>query len=159
MPDQSVESQLLAEPIGQLELSDYLIVTADTTVRETIGRLRELRRNCALIVGQGTHLVGIFTDYDVLRRVGSHPGTWDQSIETVMTPNPDTLPTDASTSQALRQMKSEQIDNLPIIGPHGSIRGTVTYYSILNFLTDHFPKAVYNLPPDPDNFASERDGG
>ena len=159
MPDQSVESRLLAEPVGQLELSDYLIVTADTTVRETIGRLRELRRNCALVVGQGTHLVGIFTDHDALRRVVNHPETWDQPIETVMTPSPDTLPTDAPTSQALRQMKGKQYGNMPVIGPHGSIRGTVTYYSILKFLTDHFPKAIYNLPPEPDNFASERDGG
>ncbi len=155
----SVESQLLTEPVHQLDLSDYCIVTADTSVRETVERMRLLRQNCAIIIGKGTQLVGILTDRDVLRRVVTHPETWDQPVETVMTAAPDTILDTAATGDALRMMEAGKYRNVPVVGTKGVIRGNITYFSVLKFLTDHFPGAVYNLPPDPTNFAQERDGG
>lgn len=155
----SVESQLLTEPVHQLDLSDYCIVTADTSVRETVEQMRTLRQNCAIIIGKGTKLVGILTDRDVLKRVATQPETWDQPVETVMTAAPDTLPDTAPTGEALRMMQAGKYRNVPVVSNKGVIRGNLTYFSILQFLTDHFPGAVYNLPPDPTNFAQERDGG
>lgn len=155
----NVESLLLVEPVGQLNLSDYCIVTQDTTVRETVDRMRSMRQNCAFVVGKGTHLVGIFTDRDVLRKVAANPETWDQEVSTVMTKTPDTLPPTATTGEALRKMKSQRYRNLPVVNKNGTIEGNVTYFAILKYLTDHFPEAVYNLPPEPDNFATARDGG
>lgn len=159
MVSHSIEAQLLNEPAGQLELQAFCIVTADTTVREAVERMTITRQNCALVVGKGTRLVGILTDRDVLRKVVTHPETWDEPVENVMTHAPDTLSPHTTTREALRRMAEKGYRNLPVIDAHNTIRGNVTYYSILKFLTDHFPEAVYNLPPDPSNFAQERDGG
>jgi CBS domain-containing protein len=159
MPASSVESQLLTEPISQLDLSDYCIVTADTSIRDTVERMRELRQNCAIIIGKGTHIVGILTDRDVLKRVVTHPETWDQAVETVMTAEPDTIRVRASTGEALHMMNEGHYRNIPVVNEKGVIRGNLTYYAVLKFLTDHFATAVYNLPPDPTNFAQDRDGG
>ena len=43
----SVEKQLLDETVGQLELTGFCLVTADTTVRETVERMRAMKTNCA----------------------------------------------------------------------------------------------------------------
>jgi len=154
-----IESQLLAEPIRQLDLSNYCIVTSDSTVRETVERMRIMRRNCAFIVGKGTHLIGIVTDRDVLRKVVNKPETWDQPVETIMSKSPGTISPDATTGEALRSMEEKHFRNVPVIDSKGTIYGNVTHYAILKFLTDHFPEAVYNQPPDPTNFAEQRDGG
>ena len=159
MPASSVESQLLTVPISQLDLADYCLVTADTTVRETVDQMRELRHNCAIIVGKGTHIVGILTDRDVLKRVVTHPETWDQLVVTVMTEAPETIRTSATAGEALHMMEDGNFRNVPVVNDKGVIRGNVTYYAILRYLTDHFPEAVYNLPPDPTNFAQNRHGG
>ena len=159
MPASSVESQLLTVPISQLDLADYCIVTADTTVRETVEQMRELHQNCAMIIGKGTHIVGILTDRDVLKRVVTHPETWDQAVETVMTEAPDTIRASATAGEALHMMEDGHYRNVPVVNDKGVIRGNVTYYAILKYLTDHFPEAVYNLPPDPTNFAQDRHGG
>jgi CBS domain-containing protein len=159
MTPSSVESQLLTEPISQLDLSDYCIVTADTSVRETVEQMRELHQNCAIVIGKGMHIIGILTDRDVLKRVVTTPDTWDQPVETVMTPEPDTIRAQATTGEALRMMEDGHYRNVPVVNERGAIRGNVTYYAILKFLTDHFPAAIYNLPPDPTNFAQDRDGG
>lgn len=159
MANQGIEAQLLSEQVGQLDLQDFCIVTADTTVRETVERMTITHQNCALVVGKATRLVGILTDRDVLRKVVSQPATWDEPVETVMTHAPDTLSPRATTREVLRQMEEKGYRNVPVIDSNNIIRGNVTYYSILKFLTDHFPETIYNLPPDPSNFAQERDGG
>lgn len=155
----TLESQLLMESVERLDLTNYCLVTVDTSVRETVERMRVLGRNCAFVVGKGTHLVGIFTDRDVLRKVVTRPADWDNPIESLMTPSPTTLPPDATTGEALRLMAEHRYRNVPIVDQHGTIRGNVTYYAIMKFLTDHFPQAVYNLPPDPSKFAKQPDGG
>jgi CBS domain-containing protein len=155
----SLEKQLLAEPVHQLNLSEYCIVTADTTVRDTIERMRIMRQNCAFVIGKGTHLIGILTDRDVLMKVAADPQTWDQPVETVMTPSPDTVRPNATTGDALRMMEEGHYRNVPVLNEQGLIRGNVTLFAILKFLTEHFPEAVYNLPPDPTNYAEEREGG
>ena len=159
MPTSSVESQLLTEPIKQLDLSDYCVVTADTSVRETVEQMRDLRQHCAFIIGKGTQIVGIFTDRDVLQRVVTHPELWDQSVEIVMTPAPETIRRQATTGEALHMMENGHYRNVPVVNDKGIIRGNVTYYAILKFLTDHFANVVYNLPPDPTNYAQDREGG
>jgi CBS domain-containing protein len=155
----SIESQLLSEPIGQLELSNYCIVTADTTVRETIERMRTMRQNCALVVGKGTHVIGVLIDRDVLFNIVDKPETWDMPVAEFLTETPVTLPPTARTAEALRMMEKRDFRNVPVIDKNETLHGNVTHYSIMKFLTDHFPKAIYNLPPDPENYASERDGG
>lgn len=159
MPASSVESQLLTEPISQLDLSDYCVVTADTSVRETVEQMRDLHQNCAIVIGKGSRVVGILTDRDVLKRVVTRPETWDQSVDTVMTPDPNTIRAGATAGEALNMMEEGHYRNIPVVSEKGAIRGNVTYYGILKFLTDHFPAAVYNLPPDPTNFAQDRHGG
>jgi CBS domain-containing protein len=159
MSSPNVELQLLAAPVKQLDLTDYCLVTVDTTVRDTIERMREKRQNCALVVGKGTQIVGILTDRDVLRRVVSAPETWDEPVETVMTRAPKTILPDSSTGDALRMMEAGRYRNVPVVNANGVLRGNVTHFAILKFLTDHFAEAVYNLPPDPTNYAQERDGG
>jgi CBS domain-containing protein len=159
MAGTGVEKQLLTEPIQQLDLTNYCIVTVDTPVREAVERMRVKKQNCALVIGRGTHLVGIFTDRDVLKRVVSQPETWDQPVETVMTEAPVTISPDATAGDALRIMEDGHYRNVPVVSKKGVIVGNVTYYGLLKFLTDHFPEAVYNLPPDPTNYAQDRDGG
>jgi CBS domain-containing protein len=159
MPTPSVESQLLTVPISQLDLSAYCIVTADTSARDTVERMREMRQNCAIIIGKGSRIVGIITDRDILKRVVTTPETWDQPVDAVMTPTPETIRVNATTGEALRMMEDGHYRNVPVVNDKGVIRGNVTYYAILKFLADHFPAAVYNLPPDPTNYAQDRDGG
>lgn len=154
-----VETQLLAEPIGQLDLGEFCMVTADTTVRQTVERMQVMHQNCALVIGKGSQLVGLLTDRDVLQRVVNAPEVWDEPVTAVITPNPQTLSPTSTAADALRMMETGGYRNVPVVNDKGVVRGCVTYYAILRFLTDHFSQSVYNLPPDPTNYAQQRDGG
>lgn len=159
MTASGVEAQLLDEQLRHLDLQEYCLVTTDTTVREAVDRMREMKRHCAFVVGRGTQLVGIVTERDVLRKVINNPETWDQSVEAIMTADPRTLRGSSTTREALRLMNSGRFRNVPVVQQNGVIVGNVTHFALLRYLVAHFPEAVYNLPPDAENYADRRDGG
>ena len=153
----SIEQDLHAERVTRLDLSAYTVVASGTAVRAVVAQMREARTNCALIVKDGA-LAGIFTDRDALRKVVDAPGTWDAPIESVMTSAPLSVKPEAAAAEALRLMDTKGFRNVPVVGADGKIAGNLTYYSIIKFLSDHFPEQVYNLPPDPDQLARHQDG-
>lgn len=146
------------EPITSLDLSYYITVSADTTVRAVLQALRQSKRNCALVLRDG-RLVGIFTDRDILRKVVEHPETWDQPIATVMTPNPRTLGENATAAEALSLMNQLHVRNVPVVRADGEVVGNFTPYAIVRFLADSFPVTIYNRPPDPKRVARRPYGG
>ncbi|HLF89473.1 MAG TPA: CBS domain-containing protein [Anaerolineales bacterium] len=154
----SVETDLHTEPVAHLDLSEYTLVESGTSVRDAIQKMRFDKRNCAFITQKGK-LTGIFTDRDVLRRVVDRPDLWDHPIEEVMTHHPKAINSEQPTGDALRIMNDLHFRNTPVLGDDGTIAGNLTHFSIIRYLADHFPEAVYNLPPQPDLYAEEREGG
>ena len=159
MSSPGIETQLLSEPIGRLGLSEFCILTERTSIRDTVERMREMSQNCAFVLGDDSRIVGIFTDRDVLRKVVAQPTIWDEPVSNVMTPAPTTLPPTATTHEALKLMADKHFRNIPVENDRGIVLGNVTYFAVLKYLTDHFAEEVYNLPPEPQNYADQRDGG
>lgn len=154
----SVESKLLAEPVRHLDLSDYCNITPSTTVREAIEQMRETGKHTAFIVGDHTQLQGILTDRDVLKKVCTQKELWEKPVTDIMTPEPATLPPDATAGDALRLMNEKGFRNVPIVKANGSPIGNVTYFSLVYYLGDHFKEVVLNRPPT-SNYADQRGGG
>lgn len=143
----NVEADLKQEKIRHLDLNEFTAVESGTAVRLVIDKLRQERRNCALVMKDGA-LIGIFTDRDVLRKVVTHPESWDEPIDEVMTPNPTIVEPDCPADEALAVMGEGYIRNVPVVDADGKIHGNVSYYAFIKFLADRFPQEVYNLPPD-----------
>ncbi len=154
----SVEHDLHTEPVAHLDLSEYTLIESGTSVRDTVAQMRTERHNCAFITQHGV-LTGLFTDRDVLRRVVDRPELWDHPIEEVMTHQPQILRAVQPTGDALQIMNERHFRNTPILEDDGTIAGNLTHFSIIRYLADHFPTEVYNLPPKPDQYAEEREGG
>jgi CBS domain-containing protein len=153
----NVEADLKHEKIRHLDLHEFAIVDSGATVRLVIDRLRQERRNCALVMDNGV-LVGIFTDRDVLSKVVSDPGMWDKPIDDVMTPKPTVVEPDCPADEALAVMDEGHFRNVPVVDADGKVHGNVSYYAFIKFLADHFPQEVYNLPPD-ERVHEDRYGG
>lgn len=158
-PPKGIETQLLSESIGRLGLSDFCILTERTSIRDTVERMREMKQRCAFILDDRSRIVGIFTDRDVLKKVVANPAIWDEPVSSVMTTTPVTLPPTAATHEALKLMEEKHFRNVPVVNDRGIVLGNVTHFTVLKYLTDHFAEEVYNLPPDPQNYADQRDGG
>jgi CBS domain-containing protein len=147
---------LNTEAVDRLRLTQPLSIAPNTTVREVFGILKEHEAGSLLICREGV-LVGIFTERDALRLM-AQGSNLDVPIERVMIRNPVTVKSGDTVATAIRKMSTGGYRRLPIIDPDGRPVGKINVSGIIHYLVEHFPKAVYNLPPSPQPVMHERDG-
>ena len=153
-----VERDLQREKITSVDLGTYFAVGPDAAIEQTISRMRSERIGAVLIADDDGRLTGIFTERDVLTKVAGDPSTLSQPVSTVMTPDPETLSTEDVVSDALRLMKRGDYRNVPVLAADGTIAGNFSQQALIQFLTDRFPREIYNLPPDPELIPQTREG-
>ena len=109
--------------------SKLLSLPPQTTVSAAARKMLE-RRVGAVVVISGGSLVGIVTERDINFRVvalGRSPET--TLLSDVMTKDPDTLPPNASVSEALEMMQSYGYRHVPV-EQNGAVVGVVSIRDI-----------------------------
>ncbi len=153
-----IPGAVLETPVSEVMARDPLMVDADATLVAAVNAMNERRTGCVLVHRDGK-LVGIFTERDVLRRVVFRDGNRSAKVETVMTANPETLPSSASLAFALNKMSVDGYRHIPITDHQGKAVGIVSIKDIVNFVVEFFPERVLNLPVDPEKSIPKTEGG
>lgn len=69
----------------------------------------------AALVMEGDRLAGIFTERDILRALASHFDAAGHAVSDWMTPDPQTLTSDADVAEALELMLDRGFRHVPIV--------------------------------------------
>ena len=86
----------------------------------------------SVLVADGNHLEGIFSERDVMLRVvmeGRNPET--TQVEEVMTAPVITIPVTTAGDEALKVMLEDHIRHLPVVDNRGDVLGIVSMRSLL----------------------------
>jgi CBS domain-containing protein len=110
-----------------------------------------------VLLCDGPKLVGIFTERDALKQMASGADL-SVPVRSVMTSDPAAIAANATVGKAIRMMAEGAYRHLPIIDQDGQPRGVLAVHGIVHYLVDHFPEAVYNLPPDSKAAPKAREG-
>ena len=133
-----------------------LAVEPETPVRDVFALLKAQDRGSVLICQENV-VVGIFTERDALGMM-ARDADLSVPIRTVMVPNPVSLRSDDTVGEAIRKMSAGGYRRMPILDDSNQPIGMAAVTGIVHYLVEHFPEAVYNLPPDPDPITHEREG-
>ena len=98
--------------VGEIMSGDVLAVDPSTGLREAASRMHE-RRVGAVVVLDGSRLVGILTERDVLRAVATD--RVDGPVSDAMTRDPDTVESDEQAGQAAAVMIHGGFRHLPVV--------------------------------------------
>ena len=144
----SVDFQLSleSEGVGSAYPDQPLAATADDTIGNVLQLLRA-QRTGAVMICEGSKLVGIFTERDALKQMASGADL-SAPVRTVMSSPPATIASTATVGDAIRIMAEGAYRHLPIVDQNHTPTGVLAVHGIVHYLVDHFPEAVYNLPPD-----------
>lgn len=109
-------------------------VAPDESVQAAIGRM--VGENVgAVAVCDGSRLVGIFTERDVLRLAGERARLDELRLDDVMTRNVVTVSADSDILAAARLMGERQIRHLPVVEGE-NVLGLVGIRDVLGALTE-----------------------
>ncbi len=144
------------EPVGEVGLLSPLCIEPSTPIREALLVLRAQHRG-ALLVCRDSVLVGILTERDVVR-ILAEGRDLNAPIADEMVEHPLTLRDGDSIALAIRRMAENGYRRLPVVDEADRPVGLVDVEGIVHFLVQHFPEAVYNLPPVANPATREREG-
>ena len=110
-----------------------------------------------LVCVEGAHLLGIFTERDLLRRVLGPRKPLDTPIGECMTPEPVSVHPKDSITCAINRMQKGGYRHLPVVIDDKPV-GMLSVKRIVRYLVEHFPTMVYNLPPHQTPGLPKREG-
>ena len=108
------EQQAMSRTLDSLVSRPAITCTPQTPVGDVLRTMQSRKIGSMLVVDEAGRPVGIFTRHDVLDRVALAQGDLTQPISTVMTPDPQTLPADASAYEATLLIAHRGIRHIPV---------------------------------------------
>jgi CBS domain-containing protein len=142
----TIEQALRDERLGNLRLSDPACVPRGVSLEETLRLMREERVGCVLVC-EGDRLVGIFTERDVLNKLIGSGVSESETVDRFMTPDPACLTPRHTLGDAVCMMTERGYRHIPLLDERGRRAGLVAARDIVNYIAEHFPAEVVNLPP------------
>lgn len=151
-------ANLKKDSVKHLRPEPPLVTQPDASVRETIRLLQEKRAGCVIVCDPRGKAVGIFTERDVLRRVIGEHVDLESPIKEVMSTNLDTVGESDGITKALRLLHVRGLRHLPVVNDKQEPIGLISVQRVMEYLVEHFPETIYNLPPDPSPVLESREG-
>lgn len=148
--------KLNADTVAEAMSAAPLCVEPHVSLHEVFAQLREHRAGGVIVCRQG-RLAGIFTERDALKLMAAG-ASLDASIDSVMVANPVSVRSTDSLAKAIRAMSVGGYRRLPVVDDQNQPVGMVNVANIVHYLCQHFPQAVYNLPPEPQAAMQGREG-
>ncbi|MCH8966578.1 MAG: CBS domain-containing protein [Planctomycetes bacterium] len=153
----SLRDSLTHNAVEVLRILDPATIGVDQSVGDAISLMQDRNIGCVVVTKDGKP-AGIFTERDVLTKVlgGDIPLT--APIVDLMTSSPQVIQESSSVADVIRCMHGGGFRHLPVVDGDGALRGVVSVKRIVEYLVEHFPSAVFNLPPDPGQTQLAREG-
>lgn len=152
-----LRENLCQDSVAQLPLREPLLVSPETSIRQAVEAMRQAHVGYALVCRE-RELAGIFTERDLIRRVLVPRVDPDSAVEPYMTLEPVTIRRSDPIALALRIMFQGHHRHLPVVDDEGVPVGIASVKHIVAYLVDHYPSTVYNLPPQPRQVQTAREG-
>ena len=136
--DDPVQQALVDKTVAAIQHSPYTTIPPDTTIAEAVGKLAGLHIAC-LLVAEGEHLVGVFSDRDVLDKVAwEYDDLKDHPVSEVMTTDPVYVYNTDPAAAALSVMAVSGYRHVPILDVNDKLDGIASPQRVTNFLQKFF---------------------
>ena len=167
-PQQSVKSpghtaaapsrlELRNESARAIARPEPLAVQLGTSLNEAFRQMQQARGE-ALLVCQGSRLVGIFTEHDALMKVIGQDVDASRPVDEFMTQGPRSIDAGATLHQALAAMEEGPYRNLPLVDGAGNLIALLRQQDVIEFIAEAFPQEILNLPPRPHQLMDQPEG-
>jgi CBS domain-containing protein len=158
LPERPMDFQLnlTTDTVAHAHPHQPLLVERGKPLRDVLLLLKDHPSGCVL-VADDANLVGIFTERDALKMMANDTPL-DTPIGDLMAHPPSTLSESDSVSAAIGKMSAGGYRRMPIVDSDGQPTGVVSVVGLLHYFVEHFPTAIYNLPPKPHHSMTKREG-
>jgi len=132
-----IQKRIIQDSVASLSLRPPIVVPPETILYEVLKKMRENAVG-AVVIREGQHISGIFTERDYLYRIALHNlDIKGIPIGKVMTLSPVLVNLSHSLAFALREMAMGRYRHLPVVDDQDQCVGILSADGILRYLIDH----------------------
>lgn len=147
-----------ADSVTLLETDDFVCIRPETPLAQTIEQMKKDEGGCAIICDGDGHIVGIFTERDLLNKVAGQQVEMNSPVGDLMSRGVETLTTAATIGDAVRVLNDKGYRNIPLV-KDGQLIGSISVFDVITYLAESYPKETMNLPPVPAQVMDTPEGG
>ncbi|TEA78318.1 KpsF/GutQ family sugar-phosphate isomerase [Allopusillimonas ginsengisoli] len=107
------------------------IVRSDTLVPDALVEMSAKGMGMTIVIDDGRHPLGIFTDGDLRRLIASHGDIRPLTVSTGMTPHPKSIAPGALAVEAATQMDAGRMSQMLVIDETGLLLGALHMHDLL----------------------------
>jgi CBS domain-containing protein len=116
VPGDAVERSLIEDPVGRLQPRPPITIAPTTSVGDAIRLMLDGNIGALLVVDAGDHLLGIFSERDVLTKIaGLRDDYAGRPVSDFMTRNPETVAPHHTLAFVLHKMDCGGYRHLPVL--------------------------------------------
>ncbi len=112
--------------ILQTKGSDVVVIAPDSSVRDLVALLRHHNLGAVIVSTDGTTMVGIVSERDVVRRLATDADVLSARVADVMTEVVHTCRPEDSVDSLMATMTDHRIRHLPVLDADGHLGGIVS---------------------------------
>ncbi len=145
------------DAVESLRSQDPISMGPQGVVGDAVALMQEASVGCVVIVEDGRP-VGVFTERDVLTNVLANHLPMSTAIADVMTRDPEVISEGVSVACVMKTMHEGGFRHMPAVDGQGKLVAIVSVKLVVEYLVEHFPAAVFNLPPKARPCVTSREG-
>lgn len=154
----SSERRLKDKKIGEIINPRLIQAPPNTSIERAVEMMRE-NKSAYLVISDKKRVVGMFTESDVAQKIINKNVDWSLPIRDFMSENPVVLRPDDTVGRAVDCMAEYDFYHIPLVNEKQELVNVLSVRTLVRFLAEFYPGEVYNIPPNPHQIASQREGG
>ena len=158
-PVKSIEEILKETKIYEILRPKLVTAPPTLTLKEALNLMHREKAGYVVVADEHLKVIGMFTEREVLMNVLKKGVSLDEPVSKHMRTDVHTLKKSDSVQAALDAMDAFSIRHVPLVDEFGQMNGVLSIRTIVNFLSELFPKEVFNLPPKADQIHETVEGG
>ena len=137
-----LQSDILGQPVGELELRPLVTATATTTARDAVRLMRENDVGCVIVVDDAGKPQAKFTEKRLIHLLQDAPAGLEATIERFLVDLGGTVTLDDPVARVIELIENQRSRFVCVTDQSGKAVAIVGQKSIMEYLTEHFPREV-----------------
>ena len=147
MQKTEAKSELWNRQIGSLYMKKPLVVGEGQSIDECVSLMQKNNRGSILVTDKQGNLCGTFTERDVVKIYFDKSTNTSAPVSSVMKKDAEFLTPDTTVENAIAFFVKKNVRHFPVCRSKNDPVGILPIRKLVDFLAEHFPSEVLNLPP------------
>ncbi len=145
--------------IGLVNLQKPAIVKSGTSITESVRLMQKMKIGCVLVEDENGGIIGIVTDGDLMHDFVGSTLSGDATIDNIMKPSPQMVDKNATVTETVEIFYHNKFRHVPVVDENKKVLGILSVRGLMNYIAEHMPAEVLNLPPDRSIQSTDTAGG